>query len=560
MGGWASDALSKRQGSGGWASQTLAGRGAPAADEPEDDGFKPWTGPAQIPLEQRTEVDARPWFDRALEGGRDAAYSAAGGVLSGLGMNPRQLLGDDVRNTLALANERSPVAAPIGKFAGELGGQFAAAPAALARAPIALGAAGGALSGLGNSDTDDWGQRILAATEGGLLGTAGGWAAGKLGSLLGRGSAGLADNAAQLDREALSQGLMHGGATRADLKRLDALGGREKFAEGAKRLGLTGRPAAVEAAAGRVVEGADTGRDAILQAAGPLQVDPMALGAAIERGGSAQLPNVAQGAAARVRGVVQGEADAARGMGTPAGGAPWDEVNKLRQFWGDKTNFASGTPENTARRGIYGAINDELGDAINLRTPGAGDEWRQLGADEHIGIQLGDIATAALDRGRQQGFGPLDAFAVGGGGSLGALLGGPGGSALGAAGGLLGKRALEANRHAIAGGLASAGAGLARGTGAAMGALGNAPLGAAVGASVGGWAADDAEAKSVAQQALNALHTQPQALGQYASQIAQAAASPDQGAVNTLMLRLVQTDPQFRRDVLPRLQPFAGGM
>lgn len=54
--------------------------------------------------------------------------------------------------------------------------------------------------------------------------------------------------------------------------------------------------------------------------------------------------------------------------------------------------------------------------------------------------------------------------------------------------------------------------------------------------------------------ALEALQTNPSALGPYAGEFAKAAASPEVGAVNTLITKLAQKDPAFRAGPMVELQ------
>jgi hypothetical protein len=188
---------------------SLEGIDAEMASVPADaEGFKPWTG-AERPVGMPTEPDPGQRFLAALDEyapastASDALYAGAGGVLSGLGINPAQAAGavggDDrefaVRERLALANKRSPRAAPAAQLVGEIaplaiatGGTSAAKQLAK---PVLGGAIQGGLSALGNADTEDWGERLEALTGGAgagalfgkigqKVGQAGGWAGGKL--------------------------------------------------------------------------------------------------------------------------------------------------------------------------------------------------------------------------------------------------------------------------------------------------------------------------------------------------------------------------------------------
>jgi hypothetical protein len=60
--------------------------------------------------------------------------------------------------------------------------------------------------------------------------------------------------------------------------------------------------------------------------------------------------------------------------------------------------------------------------------------------------------------------------------------------------------------------------------------------------------------------ALDALRNEPQALGTYARQFADAMQSNDPDAVGVLIQRLSRTDPNFRTQVLPALRARTGGM
>lgn len=502
-----------------------------AAEEQRADAarFKPWSGPAQIPLEQTSQAGDPQWSGGS--NASDAAFAAAGGVMTGLGMNPRDTLGDQAGGRVQLAHERRPWVSGGAQVVGE-----AVTQALLGLGPIA----GGALSGFGNTE-GSLNDKATGTVLGGAFGKIGNVAVGKLSSLLGRG-------AAAAEREAMNQGLMHSGATRGDLKRLDDLGGREKFAEGAQRLGLTGRPGKVMDRATAVDKAANAERAAIEQAA---DVDALAVDPAAVRGNmvgrvAAQFPGItpAHNAANVAAGYVDNIAP------EPGAGAPWRQLDKQRQYWGEKANFASGTPENQVRQQMHGAVNEELGDALSLQTPGAGDRWRQLGRDQQVAKELGSIATAGADRAREWGVG--DALAVGGGGALGALLGGYS-SIPAAAATLAAKRGLQSNQHLLMQGGSKLGSLLARGgqgfaDNVAQPALGS--LGGQLGAAAN---------PRLDQSALDMLRAGGQDLGPYKSQFAEAAGSPEPGAVSALVAELIQTDPVFRTQVLPQLRRIAGG-
>jgi len=65
---------------------------------------------------------------------------------------------------------------------------------------------------------------------------------------------------------------------------------------------------------------------------------------------------------------------------------------------------------------------------------------------------------------------------------------------------------------------------------------------------------------ALTEAALDAMRNDPQALGPYLQQIAQAAGSREPDAVSALITRLSRTDPNFRTQVLPALRARTGGM
>jgi hypothetical protein len=435
------------------------------------------------------------WKDTAT----DAAGAWANGVFQGVGINPAEVLdatggqelGDRLRMKLQTGRQASPYAAGLGDFTGELTSQVASGLGPLA---------GGALSGWGNTE-GDLATKATGAAVGGAMGKAGGMLTGKLSSLLREGSE-------AAGRSAMNKGLEQSGAEAADLRRLDQLGGREYFAEGAQRLGLTGRPGKVLTKAEKLAQQLEEQRAGLVGDAPP-DIDPRALGASV-RGAADRYPgitpvaNAADNAAGYVDNIDRG------------GRAGWDDVNAQRKYWGDKTNFASGTPEANMRKGVYGAYNDEMGDALSLRDAGAGDAWRQAGRDEQIAIELGDIASKGVDRARGREFSLTGTPAR----LLGDMVNGPGPAKLSAA--------LQGGGSKLAGAFP---AGVAGGNAGA----------------------------ATADQVLDALQNSPQLLGRYTDQFAQAAGSPSPGAVSALIERLTMTDPDFRTQVLPQLSRPSGG-
>lgn len=538
MGGFASDLLAQRSG-GGFASSLLAERNTPPevqatpegldaeaeAAEPPSYGYESGPEkPASIPGESALSLPQLPEVDP--NGSRwdtlsDAVTGTAEGAYKGLGLTPEQMFGDRTRNQIRAAHKFSPAASGVGKFVGEAGIQTLAAPEALAASPVAMGAAGGFLSGVGNTDAG-LKEKLNAGKGGAVLG---GITGGIAGTLTGKASNAVERKLPELEESQATHGLMNGGATVEDLAGLDDLGGRVDFYNRGRELGISGKPAAMNRTAQSVVNEAEAGRKAIESSRPGLTVDPNYLGAAIEAQGGRKLPNIQGGASQPLRNVVQREADAARQMGGPQG-APWEDVNGLRQYWGDKANFGKDTPEAVARQGIHGGINDVLGQALGP----SGDQWRQLGQNEHVGIELRDIAKSAMDRGRAKGLTPGD---IGTGGAL---------------------PLLNSNRHAIA----EQGYNTARKLGNAVNFVSEWGTGAPAAASGTASGMVTGQSGTLVDTALNSLAAGGAELGDYRDQFAQAASSPDHGAISNLITRLTMSDPKFRTQLLPRLRQMGG--
>lgn len=492
----------------GWASELLAKR----AKENSDEGFSHWEKPGDAGSSLETsgsDTAGKPqwgtvndpnasWKDVALEGAGDAAYSAAHGVFTGLGFNPSEVAPGIAARQL-LGQERSPYSSAAGGFAGEVASQVATGVG-----PVV----GGALSGIGNTE-GSLEQKAVGGLAGGAMGHIAGAATGKLSQALGLG----ADAA---EREAMNRGLTQSGATAADLRRLDELGGRQYFAEGANRLGLTGRPGKVLTKAERLAQDLEAQRAGLVGDAPP-DVDANALYSSVA-GSSQRYPGITpiRNATERMAGDVDNIANSS------GNAAPWDAVNGQRKYYGDKTNFASGTPEANVRKDVYRAYNDEMGDALSLKNPGAGDKWRQAGMDEQIAMEMGDIASGGVDRARNRDFSFTGAAARG----IGDLVGGP-----------LPKQAQ---------------AGLQRGAAAGL-----PPL---VGPTSGQFAekmvpqrSQPENSEDTVEAALTLLQTNPKELGGFSSKIAEAAASPERNTVRALIQKLIMTDETFRTQILPKL-------
>lgn len=522
-------------------------------DDLDAQGFKTWHQPGDANSPTTTQPTppewSRPRYDpfrmgsdtagaQMREAASDGTYSAAGGVLSGAGINPGQALGTNVANRLDEAQARSPTASGVGKFGGELGVQLAATPAKLGA--LLSGAVGGGLSAVGNTAGGLY-DKAKAGLQGSAIGAGAGYAAGKLASLLG-------SAAEPLERAGNRQYLRQGGAATSDLNRLDRTvpGGAQAVAQSGRAQGIgdgfLAGPSGYQNDAQRAIESMDA-RRAVLSQGAP-NLDPNALAASIRQGGAGHLPASTDGAAGALRSGVEREAAAAQQLGSPQNGVPWDEANKLRQFYGDRANF-SNNPNvvDRTRMGMHGGVNDEMEQALSLQNPGAGEEWRGLGRSERDAMSIQDIGARAENRGG--GVGLMDAGLA----AAGYAGGGPGGGALS----VLAGRAAKAAAPAMMKNAAFAGSNVAGGVGQLSPLL----------ASASGTASGDYASKPlrVDQAALDLLGggSKGAELGQWRDQIAQAAGSPDTGAVQATITRLTMSDPEFRIKILPLLRQQAGG-
>lgn len=462
----------------------------------------------------------------ALDTAKDAVTGLAEGAYRGVGIDPAQLFGDRAAMQMQAAHSASPTASRIGEFGGEAGiqtlGGRALSPLLKGAkvAPAAAGALSGLLSGVGNSSgsaTDRARAGLGGAAAGAVLAPVIGGATGKLSSLL-------ENKAPQLAENQATHGLMNRGAQPSDLARLDELGGRQQFYDDANRLGIKGKPAEAAPVARQVANDAEATRAAIEARNAGVQVDPNAAAAAVR--GANPYPGVQRmdRAADRAANQVQ---QAGPGLGA---------MDTQRAYYGNSQNFASGTPNAQLGKGIHGAINNEMEDAMNLANPGDGSAWRQAGRDERTGIELGGFAQKAADTQRAAPWTPGEV----------------------ATGGL--SRLINNNRHAIAETGYGAAAGMANG-GAKLGSLlQGAP--AAFSGDVGGkYSSENSKPLRVDQAALDLLGggSKGAELGQWRDQIAQAAGSPDTGAVQATITRLTMSDPEFRIKILPLLRQQAGG-
>lgn len=459
---------------------------------------------------------------------KDAANAFGEGAYKAIGLDPTDLFGDKVGARIQVAHQASPMLAGASKFVGEAGVQ-----AGLGLGPVA----GGFLSGIGNTK-GSLQDKAAGGVVGGVLGKAADVVARPLTGLLTKGI-----NRAR--SKAVDEGLKHSGATEADLLDFDKQGGRDLFAEGAERLGLTGRPSNVAPRAKEVAAAQQAERRALEQQANvdTLAVDPANIRAGIEDHSSYIAPGVNP-----MQRAAQNAAEYVDNLNTPQG-VPWRQADKQRQYWGNKTNFASGTPENSLKKGVHRVLNDELSGSMSQRAPGTGEAWRKAGLDEHTAIELGEMAARGAGRAPALTKGDVGLSLLGG--AAGSLMGGAFGGTAGAMAGLGARSAFAANKHAIAQKGAQASGLLQK---FVRGGLNSSLPGVAAGNAGAGLAKPRTPAEQT-QTALDLLYSPSQGaeLGRFKALFAQAAANPDSEATQKLITRLRHTEPEFVRTILPIL-------
>lgn len=444
------------------------------------------------------------WKDTAF----DAAGAWANSALQGMGINPSETLdaiggkepGDRLRLQLQTGRSASPYATGAADIAGSVTtgvplGMLGVGPAAQ-----------GFLGGFGATE-GDLGEKVRGGTFGAI--------AGKVGDEALKGASGVLNDAAErYGRELGERELVRSGATKADLDRLDKLGGRQVYAEGQERLGLTGSPKRTLKKSEKLISDLEDTR-AELGAAAP-NVDARTLSAQL-LGTANKHPGITpmENAAANMSGYVDN-------ISNPQGQALWDDVNGQRKYYGKKTNFTSGTPESELRQDAYTAYNDQMGNALDRVDPGSGQAWRQAGRDENVAIEMGDISRGAVDRARTQDWSPIRAMRQ-------------------AAGRAIEHPGIARGARNFAENSADLADALQLGTGAAGGRFG----------------AETEErvqnSEETTEAALTLLQSNPRALGKYAYELSEAAASPSRNAVTAAITKLTMTDENFRTNILPQL-------
>jgi len=216
-------------------------------------------------------------------------------------------------------------------------------------------------------------------------------------------------------------------------------------------------------------------------------------------------------------------------------------------------------------REAAGGFRRELQSSLDTQAPELGRDWRE--AQHDVGNALDLLGPAEAREVRELGNQAL---------SLPTWIAASGGVASGnpvaaTAMGVASAQAKARGRSAMAGsyrGLGRTQNALAGGADAlAQAAPQAAAAAAALGGTTGGAQAGQTRSGNIAggiggelpNAAQDVLSTQPQALGSYAQQFQEAGASPDPNALRALVIKLTQSDPEFRRTVLPVLQEHTVG-
>jgi hypothetical protein len=282
---------------------------------------------------------------------------------------------------------------------------------------------------------------------------------------------------------------------------------------------------------------------------------------------------------------LRGSVTSARGEYAP-NGVPFREMNLERQAAGREIPAGTPpTPANEFRRQTYGAINDAMEQGANQASPGLGSEWNAAKTTEGNARMLTEASFSAQDMaGPRPALDRGDLTNMAGGAAVGLKLGGPIGAAVGGGVGLVGGRMLEgrgmAANAAILGarqGINRAQAAVAPPVQAAGQALQQSGAPSAILSEPANPNPDQHQAlrdwfqqkgvrmEDVPQQsrgnllgnaAQQLLQTDPQSLGQYQQQIADAAGK-GQEALNALIVKL-ETDPQFRTGPMLKMQALTG--
>lgn len=587
MGSWTQSALG-----GGWASKalnddepldvgvTLEGLDADAAAA-EQSNFKPWSGPEQIPATNNQSAGTPVWGDpddQMLDAFADGTARASNAMFMGWGDNALSALspemGSNLRDRLALAQERSPTASLAGDVIGggvsalATGGAAAGAARALPfagrlAAGAGLGAEQAGLTAAGYADDGDRMEAAFSAVPAGLVLGAGGEA---LGTGLEAGGRWARDIAAPWLRE---QGLMNrvasSGLYGGSMDRLaQNIGGKEGVVELGQWMENNGLDQLTPGGIGDEAKSLNSMRQGDQRSfldeladrpEGPPLVDTGEIIDSLQgrRGELSGLPDSDSATQAMQYGT-QARNIADKSYPGSIGGQqthvqPFEQAWRSRQGYdaGVDYNKLGGSREDALYEGVArDAANGYRGglvESLENTSPELAPRWESI--QEDLGNST-TIMNAGLSRElRETGNQPLSLPSL-----VGAAGGGLPGMAAAAAVKTGGRAALANTERAASSAFDSFGGAMANNAGAAS------MTGGLAGADVAGRRDGIAEAGRgfLLPQAALELMRQPGSLGKWEREFFEAANSDDSHAIATLITKLSQTDPDFRQQLLPQLQ------
>lgn len=531
--------------------------------------------PLEAPLTQ-----ARDSFIEPLARGFNKSLLMGGGDEAGAAL---AALTTDASLQDALAQERAmdeydanahPVPMGMGRALGFLPGMVAAPATYLGRGLMGAlsGAAGGALS----SDSNDVEQTLRDAGQGSLWGaglTAGGeLLSNYLGPLLRRIGVGMRRSSAApgtaedlnaiREREGIDY-MEHGLDDAFDEQGLASYPWLQSAADVAKRIGPpaggTG-PRMLQAAGNQLGDAVDTAQamgvrgdwnnvDDTLRGGAQRVLDSMPAPALPQRQDAAELT--------RIRGELPGRMQQLQrnGQPLPPREAPPRDLQRQKVGFQKAGKYPKGVPlpppdqrQANSYRQAAGAVAGELDDTMQAAGPELHSQFTKGNKAYQDLSMFGEMAGEQAVRNQQRA--PYRDPAMYAAGATGA-----------GAGALLSERlGIGAIPGAVLGGLGGARAGQAygldlAGAGTMLGGNALTELGGVAQAAAGRVGPQSTFGEpDVTEAALQAVGANKEALGPYSEQFIQAAASPNPSAASALILRLIQTDPEFRMYVLPMLR------
>lgn len=525
------------------------------------------------------------WSGDALDTLADGTVHAANGMFFGYGDELAGLVGgdemrDNIRNRLQLGHERSPGASLAGDVVGgavpavastlATGGGAALPMAGRVALGMGLGAEQAGLAASGNADDGDrWEAALDAAPIGAGMG-----ALGELGASGVQGAGNWARNTAAPYLR--NQGLLNRAASTAvpPKQLMNELGGPQGMREAGQWMedrGMTQwSPRELQSNIDDYTSMRSGDQRSFLDELGEnpdaYPVDTSGVSDdLLNRAGSKE------GYAAQNAQSQSGQyLDAASRLEDASGGGamPFEDAWKQRQEFdqGARWNQGENGDQGLAavNRDAAGGLRGAMGDALDNTAPGLRPRWESIQGDISTGLALsggGDAATA-----RSLGSAPTpanlrSATAAAAGGPAGyaagmlTQMGGRGmmADAYGGASSALDSLASRPGSDAVRG-MSMAGAGQ-MGRGVGQGSL-NPRSGGRQASMMSGGTEDvqDTSRGYLLPDAAFQMMQQPGALGPYESQFWEAYKSPDSHAVSALIVRLSNTDPQFKSTYLKQMQ------